>query len=154
MYLTKVFFSLWSIVNRKIHGVFWMRLWNQSVKINLFKPNILHYYRQCFAIFRAEPWYHQYRTSVVSGWKIESSGFHRPLLKPAKFHEENSAEIEASGGLRVLWLGYTVDASERPNQVFLIFGESSKMCVIERCLGGSDTLPIDQIWSFSVNRLS
>ena len=33
--------------------------------------------------FWAEPWFHQYRTSVISGWKTESSGFHRPLLKPA-----------------------------------------------------------------------
>ena len=69
----------------KVRGVFWVkwRRLNRSVKINLFKPNILHYYWQCFAIFRPEPWCDQYRTSVVSDQKTESRDFHRPLLEPA-----------------------------------------------------------------------
>ena len=45
--------------------------------------------------------------SVVSDWKTESSGFHRPLLKPAQIDDVSSAEIETSGNLRVLCLGYT-----------------------------------------------
>ena len=50
--------------------------------------------------------------------------------------KEISADIKTSGNLRVLCLGYTVDASKLRSQALFIFGESSKICVIERYGGG------------------
>ena len=44
--------------------------------------------------------------------------------------------IKTSGSLRVLGLVYTVDASQFPRQIILIFGELSKVCVAECRRGG------------------
>ena len=101
---------------------------------------MLIYYRQCFAIFRVEQCCHQGRTSVVSSWKTESSGFHMPRLKPTLFHWKSSAEIWTSDSLRVICLIYTVGALKLPNQALSIFDRSSKKCVVRRCHDGRQHL--------------
>ena len=53
-----------------------------------------------------------------------------------RLRQESSAEIGTSCILRVICLGFTVDASKLPSQALLIIDESSKMCVVERCRGG------------------
>jgi len=69
---------------------------------------------------------------VISGRKIVTSDFHRPLLKSILHHKESFVEIETNGILMVQGQDYKEVASKLPNQVLLIFDELPKMCEVWR----------------------